>query len=100
MTLVKCYPIGVIKMIDSQSIDEKIIAIPDRDPNYNVYRDVNSLPRHILDEIMHFFSVYKMLEGKETIVKELCGRDTAIEITDKCIKAYEEKFGDEQNKKQ
>lgn len=100
MTLVKCYPIGVIKMIDSQSIDEKIIAIPDRDPNYNVYRDVNSLPRHILDEIMHFFSVYKMLEGKETIVKELCGRDTAIEITAKCIKAYREKFGDEENKKQ
>lgn len=100
MTLVKCYPIGVIKMIDSQSIDEKIIAIPDRDPNYNVYRDVNSLPRHILDEIMHFFSVYKMLEGKETIVKELCGRDTAIEITDKCIKAYRDKFGDEENKKQ
>ena len=94
MTLVKCYPIGVIKMIDSQSIDEKIIAIPDRDPNYNV------LPRHILDEIMHFFSVYKMLEGKETIVKELCGRDTAIEITDKCIKAYREKFGDEENRKQ
>lgn len=46
MTLVKCYPIGVIKMIDSQSIDEKIIAIPDRDPNYNAYRDVNSLPAH------------------------------------------------------
>lgn len=97
MTLVKCYPIGVIKMIDSQSIDEKIIAIPDRDPNYNAYRDVNSLPRHILDEIMHFFSVYKMLEGKETIVKELCGRDVAIDIVNKCIKAYEDKFGDEQN---
>lgn len=59
MTLVKCYPIGVIKMIDSQSIDEKIIAIPDRDPNYNAYRDVNSLPRHILDEIMHFFRYIK-----------------------------------------
>lgn len=48
---------------------------------------------------MHFFSVYKMLEGKETIVKELCGRDTAIEITDKCIKAYREKFGDEGEQK-
>ena len=83
--------------LDSQSIDEKIIAIPDRDPNYNAYRDVNSLPRHILDEIMHFFSVYKMLEGKETIVKELCGRDVAIDIVSKCIKAYEDKFGDEQN---
>lgn len=38
-----------------------------------------------------------MLEGKETIVKELCGRDVAIDIVSKCIKAYEDKFGDEQN---
>ena len=35
MSLVKCYPIGVIIMNDSGAVDEKIIAIPDTDPNYN-----------------------------------------------------------------
>ena len=92
MTLVKCYPIGVIKMIDSKSIDEKIIAIPERDPTYNMYNDVSELPPHILDEIMHFFKVYKALEGKETIVEELKGKDEAVSVLEKCINAYKEKF--------
>ena len=39
MTLVECYPIGVITMIDNGRNDEKIIAIPFNDPNYNVYTD-------------------------------------------------------------
>ena len=35
LSLVKCYPIGVISMIDSGSADDKIIAIPFNDPTYN-----------------------------------------------------------------
>ena len=34
MTLVECYPIGVMKMIDDDQVDEKIIAIPFNDPSY------------------------------------------------------------------
>ena len=93
MTLVKCFPIGVLKMTDSKSVDEKIIAISERDPTYNMYSDICELPHHILDEIMHFFGVYKELEGKETIINELGGRDGALEVLEKCIGAYKEKFG-------
>ena len=32
MTLVRCYPIGVIRMIDNGRHDDKIIAIPCSDP--------------------------------------------------------------------
>ena len=38
-----------------------------------------------------------MLEGYETLVKERSGRDVAIDLVSMCIKAYEDKFGDEQN---
>lgn len=93
MTLVKCYPIGVIKMIDSESVDEKIIAIPDKDPTYNLYTDVSELPHHILDEIMHFFGVYKALEGKVTSVDELGSKEDALVVIDKCLKSYNEKYG-------
>lgn len=65
MSLVHCYPIGVIKMIDSGELDEKIIAIPFKDPTYNDYYDINELPKHIFDEMMHFFEVYKTLEHKK-----------------------------------
>ena len=91
-TLVTCYPIGVIKMIDNGSYDEKIIAIPVKDPTYNDYYDIKELPKHVFDEMMHFFEVYKSLEHKETTVKEICHRDEAMEIIAKCIDKYKENF--------
>ena len=93
MTLVNCYPIGVIKMVDSGALDEKIIAIPFKDPTYNGYYDIQELPKHIFDEMMHFFEVYKSLEHKKTTVKEIAHREEAVEIIKKCIQAYDEKFG-------
>ena len=91
-TLVRCYPIGVLKMIDDGSLDEKIIAIPFGDPTYNNYYDIQELPKHIFEEMMHFFEVYKVLEHKQTTVKEVCHRDEAMEIINKCIAYYKETF--------
>lgn len=98
-TLVTCYPIGVIKMIDGGSLDEKIIAIPCEDPSYKDYYDIQELPKHIFEEMMHFFEVYKSLEHKQTTVKEICHRDEAMEIIDKCIQAYKDEFGKKKGKK-
>ena len=69
---------------------EKIIAIPFGDPTYNTYYDIQELPKHVFEEMMHFFEVYKSLEHKQTAVKEICHRDEAMEIIEKCIKAYKE----------
>ena len=92
LTLVKCYPIGVITMMDNGRSDEKIIAIPFEDPTYNTYRDVSELPAHLFTEMSHFFTVYKNLEGKDTVVDELRGADAAREVIRKCRDAYIEKF--------
>ena len=91
-TLVRCFPIGVIKMIDGGTLDEKIVAIPFGDPTYNNYYDVHELPTHVFDEMMHFFEVYKTLEHKQTTVKEICHRDEAMDSINKCIKKYKETF--------
>lgn len=92
LTLVRCYPIGVMKMLDNGMGDEKIIAIPYNDPTYNCYTDVNELPKHIFEEIKHFFSVYKALEDKETVVDEFDGATEAIRIIEQCIENYKDKF--------
>ena len=96
LVLVHCYPIGVIKMIDNGKNDEKIIAIPFEDPSYNEYTDISNLPSHIFEEMRHFFSVYKQLEGKATAVDEVQGRDAAIEIIRHCIENYDKKLGQPQ----
>lgn len=88
LVLVKCYPIGVVKMVDNDDIDEKILAIPCNDPSMNMFKDVSDLPKHHFDEISHFFTVYKQLEGKETSVNEILGHDEAVKIIKNCIDAY------------
>ena len=92
LTIVDCYPIGVLKMIDNKEIDEKIIAIPFGDPSLNHYKDLKELPPHLFYEIKHFFEVYKQLEGKLTSVKEICYRDEAERIIQKSIDEYKKHF--------
>ena len=92
LTLVRAYPIGVIKMIDNGRGDEKIIAIPFNDPTYNNYKDISQLPRHIFDEMRHFFEVYKNLEHKETAVDEVSGKEEALNIIKVAIENYNKNF--------
>lgn len=92
MTLVQCYPIGAIKMIDNGANDEKIIAIPFDDPTYNTYRDITDLPKHIFDEMAHFFTVYKALEHKQTAVDEIIGAGDARKVIQQSIESYKKGF--------
>ncbi len=92
LSLVRCYPIGVMAMMDQGKLDEKIIAIPFNDPTYNMYKDIEELPPHIFDEMRHFFTVYKNLEGKETVVDEVKNAAAAREVIAKCCESYIEKF--------
>ena len=92
LVLVRCYPIGVISMKDGGKNDDKIIAVPFSDPNYNIVRDIFELPSHMFEEIKHFFQVYKSLEGKETVVDEVRGRNAAVEIIQQAIEDYIKTF--------
>lgn len=93
MTLVRCYPIGVVVMTDSDSADEKIISVPYGDPAYNVYNDISELPKHTLEKINHFFEFYKTLEGKPIKVEQPRGREAAIEVIKNAQKRYWDYFG-------
>jgi len=79
-------------MLDNGRNDEKIIAIPFDDPTYNGYTDISELPKHIFNEMTHFFSVYKSLENKDTVVDEVKGREEAVRVIEETIKSYKEKF--------
>ncbi len=92
LSLVRAYPIGVITMVDNGRLDEKIIAIPFNDPNYNHYRNIDELPMHLFNEMKHFFTVYKNLENKETAVDEVQGREVAVKIIKTAMENYVEKF--------
>ncbi len=91
-SLVRCYPIGYISMDDDGAEDIKIIAIPLHDPTWNCYNDCSEIPPHIIDEIKHFFSVYKQLEGKVMTVLELHDHEEAKVLIERSVDEYVQKF--------
>ncbi|MDR0850412.1 MAG: inorganic diphosphatase [Christensenellaceae bacterium] len=91
-SLVRCKPIGVLRMHDQGELDEKIVAVALKDSTYNDYSDVSELPKHIAAELQHFFTVYKQLENKPVQVDKIEGREAAIKVIETAIKLYKEKF--------
>ena len=62
--VIKCRPVGVLKMEDESGIDAKLIAVP-VDKLSVIYREVQQatdLPALLLQQIEHFFEHYKDLE--------------------------------------
>lgn len=92
LVLVRCYPIGVIKMVDNEHLDEKIIAIPFSDPMYNSYKDIIELPSHVSEEMRHFFTVYKALENMSTAVQEVGDSKEAEKIIASALQNYNNNF--------
>ena len=64
--LVYVRPVAVLDMIDSGTPDQKVIAVPERDPRFDSVQSCGDRPAHVRREIEHFFDVYKDLEGKVT----------------------------------
>jgi inorganic pyrophosphatase len=57
---VRC--LAVYRMSDEHGPDEKLLCVPVGDPRWEHAADLDDVPAHLLDEIAHFFSVYKALE--------------------------------------
>lgn len=90
--LIEARPIGVLEMNDGGDDDAKVLAVPVADPRFKNTNDLSDLEPHILEEIKHFFRVYKDLQKKEVIVGEWRGREDAIKFAKKAVDQYNEKY--------
>ena len=95
LSIMRARPIGVMKMIDCGEADDKIIAIHEDDPEYNVFTDIAQLPPHILKMLQRFFEDYKVLEKKQVTIEKFLGPDEAKKLIEEASDAYEAKFGGE-----
>ena len=89
MIMVKCYPLGCIRMMDGGFYDDKVIAVPVGDPTWNYYKDLMQLPPHVITEIAHFFEVYKALENKQTATNDVLDREGAVKIIEEAVESYQ-----------
>lgn len=63
--MIEVRPIGLFKMRDEKGSDEKILSVPINDPEWNHIETLKQVSPRLLNEIEHFFTVYKDLEMKK-----------------------------------
>lgn len=63
-SVIRCRPVGVLKMSDEAGEDVKLVAVPHNKltKKYDYIKDINDLPELLRDQIAHFFEHYKDLE--------------------------------------
>jgi len=64
--LIEVRPVGVLNMIDQDETDQKILAVPNRNPRYDQVHTLDQIFAHVHREIEHFFTIYKELEKRST----------------------------------
>ena len=70
--------VGVFWMLDEKGPDAKVLTVPSRDVRYAGINDLSDVHAYVLDEIAHFFDIYKSLEpGKSADVRGWQDREVA-----------------------
>ncbi len=86
--LVAVRPVGYLDMVDGDQPDQKILAVPDRDPRCDQIQTIDDVFPHILRETEHFFEIYKELEGKRTHMKGWLGQQEARQVIRRSRERY------------
>lgn len=70
--VIRCRPVGVLKMTDEAGGDAKVVAVPHSklSKEYDHIKDVNDLPVLLKAQIQHFFESYKALEAGKWVKVE------------------------------
>ncbi|MGI8960008.1 MAG: inorganic diphosphatase [Bryobacteraceae bacterium] len=57
-------PVGLLHMIDESEKDQKVLAVPNRNPRFDSIHTIDQVFPHSLKEIEYFFSLYKELQNE------------------------------------
>jgi len=81
-------PVGLFEMLDHGACDEKVLAYATGNPRFSGIQNYTEIQPHILLEVEHFFSVYKELEDKKTMVLGWKDREAAYEAIRSCHERF------------
>ena len=91
--VIQARPLGVYHLVDKGKRDEKILAVPESDPLYKDYHTLSDVPSHFLDEMAHFFTVYKDLERAQVEGLGWEGTNEAYAEIERAVRRYQESIG-------
>jgi len=88
---IRVRPLGVFWMKDEAGPDAKILTVPASDPRWAGIDDIGDIPPFMLQEIEHFFEIYKTLEpGKSTETRGWQGRAEAEAEIEEARRRYKD----------
>jgi len=74
-------PIGIFQMHSEEGIDDKVVCVPLHDPDWEKVHDLGDVPERQLDEVAHFFSIYKeFVPHGVTAIEGWAGREVAVRV--------------------
>lgn len=90
--ILKAAPIGGFCLIDGGEADDKIISVLVGDKVFEQYKEIEQLPKGILERIEHYFLTYKNLPGEpqKCEIAYSYGSQFAYEVINNSIADYEE----------
>lgn len=56
-------PVGILRLKDQKEGDEKVLAVPTKNPRYDQIHTLDQIFPHVRRELEHFFAIYKELQG-------------------------------------
>ncbi len=84
-------PVGMLRMVDQSTPDDKVLAVPTRNPRFDQIHTIDQVFPHNLREIEHFFAIYKELEEKHTEMRGWQGPKEAQQLIRRCRDRWLEK---------
>jgi inorganic pyrophosphatase len=86
--LIEVRPVGVLNMVDQEQADQKILAVPNRNPRYDQVHTMDQVFPHVRREIEHFFTIYKELQGSVSVIRGWQGPKEARRVIMESRKQY------------
>ena len=81
--IVTAIPIGGLRLLDGEQVDDKIIGVMVDDLIYGEMRDIVDCPKKLIERLKHYFLTYKVTPERNSNpiqIMGVYGRDEALEI--------------------
>ena len=87
--VIRCRPVGILKMEDEAGIDAKLMAVPITKllPTYEKVKEIEHIPDTLLRQIEHFFEHYKDLEEGKWV--KVAGWGSSAEAKEEIVKSLQ-----------
>lgn len=87
--------VGGIQGVDGGLADDKIIAVLANDSFWEDAKDIDDLPKALVERLQHYFTTYKLVPGRDSqmIIEKVYGREEAEKVIQAAMDDYEQEYG-------